>query len=137
FRLGAIFPAAPFPAGADVTLTDVPAALPQLRHNARLNFPAASAPRVRPLLWGRDHRLFPPKFHLVLGSDIVYDPRSFSPLLETLGHLLEPPARALLCAPIRGGAGTARFFRQMLPAAFGVRLLRREAEIEIYGVTPQ
>ncbi|RLV62163.1 hypothetical protein DV515_00019601, partial [Chloebia gouldiae] len=73
--------------GAEVTLTDRPPALPQLRENARRNFPGAAAPRVRALRWGRDQRRFPPKFHLILGSDIVYDPRAFAPLLGTLRHL--------------------------------------------------
>ncbi|XP_058717074.1 EEF1A lysine methyltransferase 3 [Poecile atricapillus] len=127
--------------GAEVTLTDRPPVLPQLRENARRNFPGgAGAPRVRALRWGRDQRRFPPKFHLILGSDIVYDPRAFAPLLGTLRHLLVPPARALLSARLRGGdAGASRFFRQMLPPFFGVRLLRREPEgdIEIYAVTPR
>ncbi|XP_017659219.1 PREDICTED: protein-lysine methyltransferase METTL21B-like, partial [Lepidothrix coronata] len=133
--------------GAEVTLTDRPAALPQLRENVRQNFPGGSpegvaggAPRVRALRWGRDQRRFPPKFHLVLGSDIVYDPRAFGPLLGTLRHLVAPPGRALLSARRRGGdAGTPRFFGQMLPPFFRVQLLRRdpEGDIEIYGLTPR
>lgn len=124
-----------------MTLTDRPPALPQLRDNARRNFPGgAGEPRVRALRWGRDHRRFPRKFHLVLGSDIVYDPRSFAPLLSTLRYLVVPPARALLSARLRGGdAGTSRFFSQVLPPFFQVRLLRREPErdLEIYGLSPR
>lgn len=124
-----------------MTLTDRPAALPQLRDNVRRNFPGgAGGPRVRALRWGRDQRRFPPKFHLVLGSDIVYDPRAFAPLLGTLRHLVAPPGQALLSARLRGGdAGASRFFRQMLPPFFRVQLLRREpdGDIEIYAVTPR
>ncbi|XP_027563359.1 EEF1A lysine methyltransferase 3-like, partial [Neopelma chrysocephalum] len=113
-------------AGAEVTLTDRPAALPQLRENVRQNFPGGSpegvaggAPRVRALCWGRDQRRFPPKFHLVLGSDIVYDPRAFAPLLGTLRHLVAPPGRALLSARRRGGGrGDPSFLRADVAPVF-------------------
>ncbi|NXN18748.1 EFMT3 methyltransferase, partial [Indicator maculatus] len=131
-------PPPPVP-GGDVTITDQPAALEQIRENVRLNFPARGArPRVRALVWGQDERSFPRDFGVVLGSDIVYDPPSFDPLLCTLQHLCGPGCLALLCARLRGGpAGTQRFFRQMLPPYFHIQLLRREPEqdIEIYAAT--
>ncbi|NWQ72019.1 EFMT3 methyltransferase, partial [Neopipo cinnamomea] len=133
--------------GAEVTLGGRPAALPQLRENVRQNFPggapggvAGGAPRVRALRWGGGQRRFPPKFHLVLGSDIVYDPRAFAPLLATLRHLVAPGGGALLSARQRGGdAGTPRWGGEMLPPFFRVQLLRRDPEggIEIYGLTPR
>ncbi|KAF1572773.1 EEF1A lysine methyltransferase 3, partial [Eudyptes moseleyi] len=127
----------------DVTITDRPAALEQIRENVRLNFPGGEGdggprPRVRALVWGRDEGSFPGEYEVILGSDIVYHPPSFPPLLGTLRHLCGPRSLALLCAKMRGGDGGARrFFRQMLPPYFRIQLLRREPEeeIEIYGVT--
>ncbi|KAF1585352.1 UNVERIFIED_CONTAM: EEF1A lysine methyltransferase 3, partial [Eudyptes pachyrhynchus] len=129
--------------GGDVTITDRPAALEQIRENVRLNFPGGEGdggprPRVRALVWGRDEGSFPGEYEVILGSDIVYHPPSFPPLLGTLRHLCGPRSLALLCAKMRGGDGGARrFFRQMLPPYFRIQLLRREPEeeIEIYGVT--
>ncbi|KAM9252273.1 EEF1A lysine methyltransferase 3 [Cariama cristata] len=92
--------------GGDVTITDQPAALEQIRENVRLNFPAGSAttqPRVRALVWGRDEGSFQQEYGVVLGSDIVYHPPSFSPLLGTLRHLCGPRSIALLSAKMRGG----------------------------------
>ncbi|XP_074989721.1 LOW QUALITY PROTEIN: EEF1A lysine methyltransferase 3 [Calonectris borealis] len=123
--------------GGDVTITDQPAALEQIRENVRLNFPAAPRPRVRALVWGQDEGSFPREYEVILGSDIVYHPPSFPPLLGTLRHLCGPRSLALLCAKMRGEGGARRFFRQMLPPYFRIQLLRREPEeeIEIYRVT--
>ncbi|KAM9616152.1 LOW QUALITY PROTEIN: EEF1A lysine methyltransferase 3 [Morphnus guianensis] len=124
--------------GGDVTITDQPVALDQIRENVRLNFPAEGGrPRVRALLWGRDEGSFRREYEVILGSDIVYHPPSFPLLLGTLRHLCGPRSFALLCANAGGDAGARRFFRQMLPPYFRIQLLRREAEeeIEIYRVT--
>uniref|UniRef100_A0A8C3K3I1 EEF1A lysine methyltransferase 3 n=1 Tax=Calidris pygmaea TaxID=425635 RepID=A0A8C3K3I1_9CHAR len=124
--------------GGDVTITDRPAALDQIRENVRLNFPGGGGarPRVQALVWGQDEGgSVPGGYEVILGSDIVYHPPSFAPLLSTLRRLCGPRAIALLCAKMRGGDGGARrFFRQMLPPYFRVQLLRREPEeeIEIY-----
>ncbi|KAM6038931.1 EEF1A lysine methyltransferase 3 [Theristicus caerulescens] len=129
--------------GGDVTITDQPAALDQIRENIGLNFPGAAPgrPRARALVWGQDAGAFPGGYEVILGSDIFYHPPSFPPLLGTLRRLCAPRALALLCAKMRGGddGGARRFFRQMLPPYFDVQLLRREAEeeIEIYRVTPR
>ncbi|XP_064330253.1 LOW QUALITY PROTEIN: EEF1A lysine methyltransferase 3 [Phalacrocorax carbo] len=127
--------------GGDVTITDQPAALDQIRENVELNFAGGARPRVRALRWGRDEAAFPRDFGVILGSDIVYAPPALPPLLGTLRHLCGPRALALLCARARGGDGgpTRRFFRQMLPPYFHVQLLQREPEheIEIYGLTPR
>ncbi|KAM4644095.1 EEF1A lysine methyltransferase 3 [Amazona ochrocephala] len=125
--------------GGDVTITDRPVALDQIRENVRLNFPGAGArPRVRALEWGRDEDSFPRDFEVVLGSDLVYDPASFPALLRALRHLCGPRSRALLSARTRGGdSGSRCFFHRVLPPFFRVQLLWQEQEhdIEIYGVT--
>uniref|UniRef100_A0A8C3PPJ2 EEF1A lysine methyltransferase 3 n=1 Tax=Calidris pygmaea TaxID=425635 RepID=A0A8C3PPJ2_9CHAR len=114
--------------GGDVTITDRPAALDQIRENVRLNFPGGGGarPRVQALVWGQDEGgSVPGGYEVILGSDIVYHPPSFAPLLSTLRRLCGPRAIALLCAKMRGGDGGARrFFRQMLPPYFRVQLLR-------------
>ncbi|XP_061211020.1 EEF1A lysine methyltransferase 3 [Neopsephotus bourkii] len=125
--------------GGDVTITDRPAALDQIRENVRLNFPGAGTrPRVRALEWGRDEDSFPRDFQVVLGSDLVYDPASFPALLRALRHLCGPRSQALLSARTRGGdSGSRCFFHRLLPPFFRVQLLWQEQEhdIEIYGVT--
>ncbi|NWV00616.1 EFMT3 methyltransferase, partial [Upupa epops] len=125
----------------DVTITDQPVALEQIRENVGLNFPGwgQGAPRVQALRWGLDQGSFPGGgFEVILGSDIVYDPASFVPLLRTLRHLCGPSSLALLSVPVRGGdRGSRYFFNHMVPPHFMVQLLQREPqnEIEIYGLS--
>ncbi|KAM6294514.1 EEF1A lysine methyltransferase 3 [Aegotheles albertisi] len=125
--------------GAEVTITDRPPALPQIRENVGLNFPGGvGGPRVQALEWGQGEGAFPREgFELVLGSDLLYHPPSLGPLLGVLRHLRAP--RALLSTRRRGGDGAHGFLHHLLPPHFHVRLLRREPErdIEIYGVTPR
>uniref|UniRef100_A0A8V5GQW5 Uncharacterized protein n=1 Tax=Melopsittacus undulatus TaxID=13146 RepID=A0A8V5GQW5_MELUD len=130
-------PLTPPPPGADVTITDLPEALAQIRTNVRLNFPCPrSRPRVRRLRWGQDESSFPGDGHLLLGSDLVYDRSSSAALLAALRSLCGPRSRALLSARSRGGEGGSRsFFRRVLPRFFRVQLVGQEEEneIEIYG----
>uniref|UniRef100_A0A8V5GQU1 Uncharacterized protein n=1 Tax=Melopsittacus undulatus TaxID=13146 RepID=A0A8V5GQU1_MELUD len=111
--------------GADVTITDLPEALAQIRTNVRLNFPCPrSRPRVRRLRWGQDESSFPGDGHLLLGSDLVYDRSSSAALLAALRSLCGPRSRALLSARSRGGEGGSRsFFRRVLPRFFRVQLV--------------
>ncbi|GAB0201386.1 elongation factor Ts, mitochondrial [Grus japonensis] len=53
--------------GGDVTITDQPAALEQIRENVRLNFPPSATvrPQVRSLVWGRDEGSFPREYELL------------------------------------------------------------------------
>ncbi|NXN32091.1 EFMT3 methyltransferase, partial [Nycticryphes semicollaris] len=125
--------------GGDVTITDQPAALDQIRENIQLNFPGGGArPRVEALVWGQEEDTVRGEYDVILGSDIVYHPPSSPPLLGTRRRLCSPRAIPLLCTKMRGGdSGARHFFHQMLPPYFQVQLLQREPEeeIEIYRVT--
>ncbi|XP_071887914.1 EEF1A lysine methyltransferase 3 [Anas platyrhynchos] len=128
--------------GGDVTITDLPLALEQIRENVRRNVPGGAAapcppPRVRALAWGLDHGSFPRGYDVVLGADVVYDPRSFPALLTTLRHLCGPRSVALLCCGMRRELGAARFFQQLLPRHFRTQLLRRcpQRDVELYRAT--
>ncbi|XP_025900871.1 EEF1A lysine methyltransferase 3 [Nothoprocta perdicaria] len=126
--------------GGDVTITDLPVALEQIRENVRRNVPAARAPRprVRALSWGLDHDAFPRgAYDVVLGADIVYVPETFPRLVATLRHLAGPRTVALLSSKMRRELGAAFFFETLLPRHFRVELLRRheEQDINIYRVT--
>merc|ERR1712083_721901 len=71
--------------GANVTLTDRQSVIDLLARNAKTNVSlCATRPVVLPLQWGSDVSHFLPPFQLVLGADIIYDPRGFKPLLWTL-----------------------------------------------------
>ncbi|XP_066841504.1 LOW QUALITY PROTEIN: EEF1A lysine methyltransferase 3 [Anser cygnoides] len=126
----------------DVTITDLPVALDQIRENVRRNVPGGATgrtatPRVRALAWGLDHGAFPRGYDVVLGADVVYEPRSFPALLATLRHLCGPRSVALLCCGMRRELGAARFFHELLPRHFRTELLRRcaDGDVELYRAT--
>ncbi|XP_064354516.1 EEF1A lysine methyltransferase 3 [Dromaius novaehollandiae] len=125
--------------GGDVTITDLPVALEQIRENVQRNVPATLAPqpRVRALSWGLDHGAFPRGYDVVLGADIVYLPETFPLLLRTLRHLCGPRSVALLAAKMRREHGAGLFFETLLPQHFRTELVRRDAEqdINVYRVT--
>jgi predicted nicotinamide N-methyase len=80
-------------AGARVLCTDYdPLALAMARHNARLN--GCRALETALLDWYRP--LVPGRFDLVVGSEIVYFDKSFSPLLSVLKQCTAPGGRVIL-----------------------------------------
>ncbi|XP_067287224.1 EEF1A lysine methyltransferase 3-like [Pseudorasbora parva] len=127
--------------GAHVTLTDVPMALPQMERNVACNAPStgwpSGAPAVLRLAWGRDHTLFSSSWDFVLGSDIVYLPESFPPLLDTLAHLSKDGAVVYLASPMRSELGAQDFYSRLLPQSFSVELVRRDpnTNISVYKAT--
>ncbi|XP_004069302.1 EEF1A lysine methyltransferase 3 [Oryzias latipes] len=116
--------------GAEVTLTDLPLALPQLQANVSANtlssgWPSAE-PAVLPLSWGEDHLNFPSDWDLVLGADIIYLSETYPLLLKTLTHLCKSGAVVYLSSKMRREHGTHIFFEEYLPSRFHVMLIHRD-----------
>jgi predicted nicotinamide N-methyase len=90
-------------AGAEVVLTDYETdALLFARHNALMNLPAGAFQcRVRcvPMDWRAPDIVG--SFDVIIGADIVYERRNFSPVLSLLRKYLAPGGRALLTEPDR------------------------------------
>lgn len=130
-----------FSPGAEVTITDLPLAIPQLQSNVSANTPPAGWPSVEPtvvpLSWGQDQENFPSDWDLVLGADIVYLSDTYPSLLETLAHLCKDGAVAYLSSKMRKEHGTPCFYENNLPQQFQVELVQRDQEqnINIYQAT--
>ncbi|XP_069509458.1 EEF1A lysine methyltransferase 3 [Ambystoma mexicanum] len=125
--------------GGNVTITDLPKALKQIRENVAANVPLGSPikPQVCALSWGVDQEEFPRDYDFILGADIVYLQETYPALLRTFQHLCGPCATIYLSAKMRRGHGTVDFFEQLLPLHFKVTLVYRkeEEDINIYKVT--
>ncbi|XP_049588614.1 EEF1A lysine methyltransferase 3-like [Syngnathus scovelli] len=121
--------------GADVTLTDLPMTLPQLEANVCANMPSSgwpsAPPTVLPLSWGEDHMKFPSDWDLVLGADIVYIPKMFPLLVDTLAHLCRKKGVVYLSCKMRKEHKTASFFKEHLPTRFNVQLVHRYDNLNI------
>lgn len=90
-------------AGAQVTMTDYETdALLFARYNALRNLPA-DTPGHRVDCMPMDWRVpnIAGKFDVIIGADIVYERRNFSPVLSLLQAHLAPGGRALLTEPDR------------------------------------
>uniref|UniRef100_A0A3Q3AVU0 EEF1A lysine methyltransferase 3 n=1 Tax=Kryptolebias marmoratus TaxID=37003 RepID=A0A3Q3AVU0_KRYMA len=113
--------------GAEVTLTDLPLALPQLQANVSANTPSdgwpSVPPTVLPLSWGRDHLNFPSDWDLVLCADIIYLPETYPLLVETLAHLCRNGAEVYLSSKMRKEHRTPSFYEEFLPSRFNVELV--------------
>ncbi|KAK7360008.1 hypothetical protein VNO77_01980 [Canavalia gladiata] len=76
--------------GGNVTLTDLPHVVPNIRFNAEANAgvvgSSGGAVTVAPLRWGHadDVEAIGREFDLILASDVVYHDHLYEPLLETL-----------------------------------------------------
>ncbi|KAM7401933.1 hypothetical protein PAMP_017210 [Pampus punctatissimus] len=116
--------------GADVTLTDLPVALPQLQANVSANMPSSgwpsAPPTVLPLSWGKDHMDFPSDWDLVLCADIIYLQETYPLLVETLAHLCKSGAVVYLSSKMRKEHGTQGFYEEYLPTRFNVKLVHRD-----------
>ncbi|KAM4740238.1 EEF1A lysine methyltransferase 3-like [Anableps anableps] len=116
--------------GAEVTLTDLPLALPQLQANVSANVPPdgwpSAPPTVLPLYWGEDHLTFPSDWDLVLCADIVYLPETYTLLVETLAHLCKNGAVVYLSSKMRREHQTQGFYEEHLPSRFNVQLVHHD-----------
>ncbi|XP_031468211.1 EEF1A lysine methyltransferase 3-like [Phasianus colchicus] len=100
---------------------------------------AASPGRVvvQALPWGDELSPVRPAYDVVLGADVVYDPRCFPALLATLRRLCGPRSVAFLSCGMRRQLGTEGFFHELLPLHFCVRLLRHHGDtnVSLYRLT--
>ncbi|XP_032369015.1 EEF1A lysine methyltransferase 3 [Etheostoma spectabile] len=124
--------------GAVVTLTDLPLALHQLQVNISANMPSSgwptSLPTVLPLSWGEDHMNFSSDWDLVLCADIIYLPKTYPLLVETLAHLCKNGAVVYLSSKMRKEHETPVFYEEYLPSRFNVELVHYDGNqnINIY-----
>jgi predicted nicotinamide N-methyase len=115
--------------GANVTLTDVPEALPLLRRNVASNLAAMIAPRAAPgeeggeqeaggsaseaavgsctvleYTWGSPDPALGGPFDYIIGSDCVYDEKAAKVLLESIHSMCKPTTVVLLCNEFRSSS---------------------------------
>ncbi|KAL7604066.1 hypothetical protein Lser_V15G19685 [Lactuca serriola] len=80
--------------GADVTVTDLPHVLVNLKFNADANSellaPRGGEVHVAPMSWGETEEMeaIGREYDLIIGSDVVYHDHLYEPLLQTLKFLL-------------------------------------------------
>uniref|UniRef100_A0A4W3GED0 EEF1A lysine methyltransferase 3 n=1 Tax=Callorhinchus milii TaxID=7868 RepID=A0A4W3GED0_CALMI len=119
--------------GGDVTLTDLPCALKQIQDNVRANVPSSCGHQLKvcALSWGQDQSHFPSDFDVILCADIVYLPKTFPSLIQTLQHLSSHSTTIYFSSQMREEHGTITFFEELLPLHFDCQLLRRDAELNI------
>ncbi|KAJ8412073.1 hypothetical protein AAFF_G00143400 [Aldrovandia affinis] len=127
--------------GAEVTLTDLPHAVPQLQKNVSANTPPSGwssvTPTILPLSWGLDQDQFPSDWDFVLGADIVYLSDTYTLLMDTLTHLCQDGAAVYLSSKMRREHGTPGFYDDILPRGFDTRLACRDPirNINLYSAT--
>ncbi|KAJ6847506.1 uncharacterized protein M6B38_277095 [Iris pallida] len=120
---------------ADVTLTDLPHVLPNLRSNAESNAPLVAARggslRVRQLRWGspEDEAALggAAAFDAVVAADVVYHEHLFEPLLRTVGAFVrEGEGTAFLMAHLRRWKKRDALFFRKARKSFRVALVHAD-----------
>ncbi|KAM8976103.1 EEF1A lysine methyltransferase 3 [Pelodytes ibericus] len=122
--------------GGDVTVTDLPCALPQIKKNVSANVPSTYLSKVCALSWGLDQEKFPQDFDYILGADIVYLKDTYPLLIQTLQYLCGPHTTIFLSSKMRQEHGTVAFFEDVLPKHFALELVHRnnDEDINIYKI---
>ena len=77
-------------------------ALKFARYNALMNCPER-IPEVRLMDWRAPD--IGSRYDFILGADLIYEQRNFTPLLGAFGKLLLPPGRVILTDPDRSTGG--------------------------------
>ncbi|XP_078263381.1 EEF1A lysine methyltransferase 3-like [Rhinoraja longicauda] len=125
--------------GGQVTLTDQPHVLKQIKYNLSINLAASGgySATVRTLSWGVDHTLFLDDYDVILGSDIIYYPKDYPILLQTLRHLSKKRTAVYLSTEIRGCKATQTFHNELIPQYFNSEIVHKKeiSNINIYKLT--
>ncbi|CAN6225735.1 unnamed protein product [Urochloa humidicola] len=126
---------------AHAVLSDLPGALPNLRHNADLNAPllasAGGAASVVPLPWGdaaamQDVAAAQPEeapFDLVVASDVVYYEALVDPLIQTLRFLIKGEV-VFLMAHMRRWKRTDKKFFGKARKMFNIEVVHEDPPLE-------
>lgn len=125
---------------AHAVLSDLPAALPNLRHNASLNAPLLDARggsvSVVPLPWGDAAAMeavaAPPpasRFDLVVASDVVYYEALVEPLIETLRFFVKGEVVFVMAHTRRWKRTDKKFFAKARKV-FDVEVVHEDPPLE-------
>ncbi|KAI3669598.1 hypothetical protein L6452_40872 [Arctium lappa] len=104
--------------GADVTVTDLPHVLPNLKFNVDANAgvlaPRGGRVHVAALSWGNKEEMetIGREYDLIIGSDVVYHDDLYDPLLETLRFLFLDGEKVFLMAHLRRWKKESGFFKK-------------------------
>lgn len=124
----------------NITLTDLPEALPLIHYNGQLNGIDTNNPHitVAPLSWGRTKdiqhiRKTLPPIDIIIASDVLYEPANFAILVETLIKLSEPGRTVIYLGYKRRGLKQSdeQYFFDLCRDNFDIHPLRNGAGNDI------
>ncbi|XP_032879303.1 EEF1A lysine methyltransferase 3-like [Amblyraja radiata] len=125
--------------GGEVTLTDRPNVLNQIVYNVNSNIPSELIARtkVSALQWDHPHDQYASKYDIIIGSDIVYDPRQFQPLINMLLHLSNPDTVIYFSSKLIKNIAAVVFYEKKLPMHFDFEIVHTLPHqlINVYKIT--
>ncbi|CAI8609144.1 unnamed protein product [Vicia faba] len=104
--------------GSDVTLTDLPHVVPNLKFNAKANAGVVGSSggnvTFAPLRWGdaADVEVIGREFDVIVASDVVYHDHLYEPLIETLRLLLVGKKTVFVMAHMKRWKKECVFFKK-------------------------